>query len=73
MTNDANSTTAELFFAILASEVFLWDSFDAAFKQAGVGLTMARFVPLYHLRNAPMRLQELSACCNNKHDTGTEA
>lgn len=59
-------TQAQAYFAIIRSEIFLWDTMDLAFKDAGISLGMARYIPLHILAQQPLHLQDLASCCHNK-------
>ncbi|MBQ9069179.1 MAG: MarR family transcriptional regulator [Eggerthellaceae bacterium] len=56
---------AEVYFAIVNSEISLWSAIDARFKEAGVPVAMARYALLRILACKPMRLQELAARCHS--------
>lgn len=54
------------YFAVVNSEIYLWNAFEKALKDAGQTLTVGRFIPLMFLADSTMRLQELAEVTHTK-------
>lgn len=64
--NNYDNLAAEAFFAIVNSEVFVWDAFEEALQASGSPVGVGRFIPLHFLARSPMRLQDLARLAHAK-------
>lgn len=66
MTNKTNNIQVQSFFAVIDAEIELWDAFEKALQEAGLPMSVGRFIPLHHLTSGPLRLQELTELSHAK-------
>lgn len=65
MDTEQNINWADVFFAIVNTEVFVWDVIDEALRN-DANIALVRYVPLRHLAMGPLRVQELASACGCK-------